>query len=135
MAHTGNMPLYDTMYIEMAETENKVGSFYRLSPQTLALINRMQTRTGVRSATGIIEMAVYEKALALGLMDGSEDASPVPGQGEWMTTEEVAAFLHVNPVTVRIYGRDGKLTRYKGDGRSFRYKREEVEALLKPVRS
>ena len=129
------LPRYDTMYIEMAETENKTGSYYRLSSQTLSLIARMQTRTGVRSATGIIEMAVYEKALALGLMDGTEDESPVPGQSEWMTTEEVAEFLHVNPVTVRVYGREGKLNRYKGDGRSYRYKRSEVEAMLKPILS
>jgi excisionase family DNA binding protein len=133
------LPRYDTMYIEMAETDNKTGSFYRLSSQTLGLIDRICSATGVRSKTAIIEMAVFEKAITLGLTESSAGdgtaTEAVAGDREWMTSEEVAAFLHVSPVTIRVYGREGKLNRYKGDGRSYRYKRSEVEAMLKPVLS
>ncbi len=48
-----------------------------------------------------------------------------------MTTEEVAAFMHVSRHTVARWHRDGRLPKYTIAGlQSVRFKRSDVEALL-----
>lgn len=136
MTHSGKLPHYDTMYIEMAEGDNKVGKFYRLSQQTLGLIERIKTASGVSSETAIIEMAVFEKAVRDGVASADQVPTAVPSaseHSEWLTTEDVAAILKVTAITVRSYAREGKLQRYKSDGRSYRFRRSDVMAMIRQV--
>lgn len=52
---------------------------------------------------------------------------------DYLTTEQVAALLVVNPRTVRNMVARGDLPAYKLAGSSLvRYKREDVEALFLP---
>ncbi len=53
----------------------------------------------------------------------------------WMTRQEVADWLRVDPHTVDRWVADGRLTKYQmSDLASYRYSRAEVEAFVLPVR-
>lgn len=54
--------------------------------------------------------------------------SPSP----WMQTREVVAYLRVSEATVYRWVQEGRLAAY-GAGRVRRYKREDVEAVLKRI--
>ena len=52
---------------------------------------------------------------------------------QWMTRDEAAKALEVQPGTVSHYARTGRLTRYYVQGNRPRYKREDVEALAREL--
>ena len=54
---------------------------------------------------------------------------PIP---ELLTPGEVAAMFAVDPKTVTRWARAGKLTAIRTLGGHRRYRRDEVESLLKP---
>lgn len=52
----------------------------------------------------------------------------------WLTREEAAERLRVNPRTLDRYARDNKLTKHKVAGtQSVRYRADEVDALVQPA--
>lgn len=53
----------------------------------------------------------------------------------WLTRQEAADLLKVNPRTVDRYARQGKLTKHKARGTQFVvFPAAEVEALATPVK-
>jgi excisionase family DNA binding protein len=56
-----------------------------------------------------------------------------PGMAEipvLVTTDRVAEMLNVTPQTVRLWTREGKLHPVPWPGRTYRYRLEDIEAIL-----
>jgi transposase len=51
-------------------------------------------------------------------------------RGEWLSTQDVIDIFEVSRVTIHRWTKQGKLTKYRGRGRSNLYKRAEVVGLV-----
>jgi excisionase family DNA binding protein len=51
-----------------------------------------------------------------------------------MSIADTAAYLNVNPLTVRLMIADGRLKAYKLGDRVIRLRRSEIDAAMQPVR-
>lgn len=81
--------------------------------------------------SAIVRLAVAE----LAMRHGVEVDQMEPDFSEYLTADQAIQYLEakgfkINAQTLRIYGRQGKVQRYERDGRSFVYKREDLDDLI-----
>lgn len=55
-------------------------------------------------------------------------------ENSWLDTKEAAVYLSTSPKQIRSWVYQGKLRAYRLLGRSYRFKKQDLDALMKGVR-
>lgn len=94
---------------------------------TITALSRVELLAGARITGKIISprLIMHDGAI----LDGTLEMSVAQPEGPWMTIEELARYLEVEPATVGQWAQSGRLPAQR-DGDGWRFDRTRIEAWL-----